>query len=183
MAVVGRVARVHGLRGQVIVNPETDFAESRFAPGQVLYRATRPGEAAATLRVATVRFHRGRPIVGFEGIESIDEAEPLAGAELRVPVGWLEALPENAFYEHDLAGCRVETRAGEEIGQVDRVGGEGGSSHLVVSTREGEVLVPLAADICVSIDVGRKVIVIEPPDGLLELNRERRRTKPGKSRG
>ncbi len=169
MALVGRVARVHGLKGDVIINPETDFPESRFQPGAVVHRRTGGGIEALT--VATVRFHRGRPIVRFEGIESITGAEPLAGLELRVPVASLEALPADRFYHHDLVGCRVETRSGEMVGEVDHVEGESGTSQLAVNGPRGEVLVPLAATICVGIDVGRKVIVIEPPEGLLDLNR------------
>jgi 16S rRNA processing protein RimM len=179
MAIVGRVARVHGLRGQVVVNPETDFPESRFGPGRVVYRA-RDG-APDPLRVASFRLHRGRPIVGFEGIDLIDQAEGLAGLELRVPLESLEALPANAFYRHDLIGCRVETRSGLLLGSVGRVEGEGGASRLVVATGGGDVLVPLAADICVAVDVGRKLIVIEPPEGLLELNREGHRSKDRRS--
>ncbi len=174
MAVVGRVARVHGLRGDVIINPETDFPESRFRPGGVVYRRA-GGDGAEALRVVTFRVHRGRPIVRFEGIDSIDQAEPLAGLELRVPVASLETLPADRFYHHDLTGCRVETRSGEVVGQVDHVEGQSGTSQLSVATAEGEVLVPLAAGICVTIDVGRKLIVIEPPPGLLELNRRKPR--------
>ena len=172
MAVVGRIARVHGLRGDVVIDPETDFPDSRFQVGRVVYRSA-SGERPDALRVATVRFHRGRPIVHFEGIDSIDEAELLAGLELRIPVSALETLPAGMFYHHDLAGCRVETRSGEVIGQVDHIEGEADASQLAVATGQGEVLVPLAAGICVSIDVGRKVIVIEPPEGLLDLNRRR----------
>ncbi len=170
MVVVGRIARVHGLRGNVVIDPQTDFPESRFGPGSTVYRAGANGEIAA-LRVTECRMHRGRPIVGFDGIESIDEAEPMAGAELRVPEASLEPLPPNSFYHHDLVGCRVETRAGDRIGTVERVEGDGGASRLAVATGSGEVLIPLAADICVRVDVARKVVVIEPPEGLLELNR------------
>ncbi len=168
MAVVGRIARVHGLRGQVVVNPETDFPESRFEPGHTVYRE-QDGQPQA-MRVTSLRLHRGRPIVGFEGIESIDEAEPLAGTELRVPTAALETLPPNVFYVHDLVGCRVETRAGAAVGTVERVEGEGGASRLAVATADGEVLVPLAADICERIDIAGKLIVIEPIEGLLDLN-------------
>lgn len=173
MVLVGRVARVHGLRGQIVVNPETDFPDARFRIGSVVYRVATDGEPEP-LKIAAVRFHRGRPIVGFEGVESIDQAEALTGVELRVPVASLEKLPAGAFYHHDLAGCRVQTQSGEVVGEVDRVEGESSASRLVVTTGRGdEVLVPLATDICVSIDVGRKSIVIEPPAGLLEVNRSR----------
>ena len=171
MVLVGRVVRVHGLRGQVVVNPETDFPESRFQPGAVVYRV-RAG-AAEPMRVTSLRLHRGRPIVGFEGIESIEQAEP---------------LPANTFYVHDLVGCRVETRSGQMVGSVARVEGAGGASLLAVETGDGEVLVPLVADICVAIDIARKWIAIEPPEGLIEVNRvrprpEHRRSHKGESRG
>jgi 16S rRNA processing protein RimM len=77
MAMVGRIARPHGNRGQVIVNPETDFPASRFRPGARLFtwRAGRVEEVVLT----SVRFHRERPIVGIEGVGSMDDAERLAG--------------------------------------------------------------------------------------------------------
>ncbi len=172
MALVGRIARVHGLRGQVIINPTTDFPESRFSPGSVVFRAA-PGGGPQPLRVVSVRFHRDRPIVGFEGVQTIELAEPLVGAELKVPVEWLQALPAGTYYQHDLVGCRVETRSGTTVGEVARVEGEAGASRLAIGSGDEELLVPLAADICVSIDVAKKVIVIEPPEGLLDVNRRR----------
>ena len=73
MVLVGRVARAHGNKGQVIVNPETDFPEERFQPGHELF--TLRGGSVQALRVEAVRFQRGRPIVGIEGIGSITAAE------------------------------------------------------------------------------------------------------------
>jgi 16S rRNA processing protein RimM len=181
MVLVGRVARVHGLRGEVIVNPETDFPEERFAPGGIVY-CRRPGGADA-LRVATCRVQRGRPILGFDGIGAVEAAEPLAGAELRVPAGWLEPLPPGSYYRHDLVGCRVHLVSGEAVGTVERVDGDGGATRLVVAAASGEVLVPLAGDICRSIDTGAKLIVIEPPEGLLDLNVTRPRAEASRAHG
>jgi len=168
MVVVGRVARTHGIRGQVIVNPETDFVEQRFRDGAVLY--ARRNATAQPLTVSAVRVHHGRPILTLEGIASIEEAEWLAGAELRIPAGALQRLPANQFYRHDLVGCRVRTAAGLDLGVVEAVEGPQQSSHLVVRRGRHEVLVPLAADICIEIDARGRNIVIEPPEGLLELN-------------
>jgi 16S rRNA processing protein RimM len=169
LALVGRIARAHGIRGQVIVNPETDFPESRFQPGAVL-QVRRNGSLQA-LRVTTCRFHRGRPIIGLEGVETMNDAEELAGLELRVPAGELEPLPPGTFYRHDLVGCQVETAGGDAVGEVSAVEGEMGTSRLVVRSPRGEVLVPLAEAICVNIDTGARRIVIDPPEGLLDLNR------------
>jgi 16S rRNA processing protein RimM len=168
MVVVGRVARTHGLRGEVAVEPETDFPEARFAPGKTVYAMA--GTAMRALVIEHVREHKGRPLVTFEGVESIEAAEALGRAELRVPLEDLEALPPGQYRHLDLVGCAVETAAGEAVGRVLRVEGAATSSRLVVGGARGEVLVPLAAEICVSIDPAAGRIVIAPPDGLLDLN-------------
>ena len=173
MAVVGRVARPHGIRGQVVVNLETDFPHERFQAGAEFFVKRTPAAVnVERLVIATVRFHNERPIVGFEGVDDMNQAKALGGTELRVPLDRLAALPPATFYRHDLVGCAVERLDGSRIGQVTDVEGSLGGSRLVVSTERGEVLVPLAAEICRSIDTAGKRIVIEPPDGLLELNQK-----------
>jgi 16S rRNA processing protein RimM len=168
MAVVGRIARAHGIRGQVIVNPETDFPEERFQPGAELF-VERGGRVDA-LTVTTARFHRDRPVIGIAGIETMTDAETLAGLELRVPVDRLAALPPGTFYRHDLVGCRVETRDGAPVGVVSNVEGTMSGSRLVVDGEAGEVLIPLVGEICTLVDPESKRIVIDPPAGLIEAN-------------
>jgi 16S rRNA processing protein RimM len=168
MAVVGRIARPHGIRGQVIVNVETDFPGQRFRPGAELF-VDRRG-VVESLTLTTVRFHQGRPIIGIAGVGRIEEAQALAGLELRVPAEGLVRLPAGMFYRHDLVGCRVETTAGEPVGVVTRVEGTVDISRLVVAADEDEILIPLVSEICTGIDANAKSIVINPPDGLLTLN-------------
>jgi 16S rRNA processing protein RimM len=168
MAAVGRIARAHGIRGQVIVNPETDFPEQRFKPGAKVF--IRRGSSVDALVVATVRFQNGRPVIGLEGVETMNDAETLAGLEMRVPVEELAKLPAGTFYHHDLVGCHVVTGRGEEVGIVEGVEGTVGGSRLVVAGAKGEILIPLASEICPTIDVAARRIVIDPPEGLLDLN-------------
>jgi 16S rRNA processing protein RimM len=169
MALVGRIARPHGLRGHVLVNLETDFPEERFKPGGVVYVASPEGPRPLTIE--DVRFHQGRPLVGFAGVEDVTQAQALQHAELRTTVEQLETLPDGSYYRHDLVGCDVVTRNGERVGRVARVEGPREGSRLVIGEGREEVLIPLVADICVAIDTAARRIVIEPPDGLLELNR------------
>ena len=168
MAVVGRIARAHGIRGQVIVNLETDFPEERFQPGAELY-IERNG-TVQSLRLTTVRFHRDRPVVGIDGVDTMNDAEALAGSELRVPRGCLAALPARTFYRHDLIGCSVETAGGQRVGTVRDVEGTLAGSRLVVDGADGEILIPLVTEICRTVDVKTKRIVIDAPEGLLDLN-------------
>ena len=168
MALVGRIARAHGIRGQVIVNPETDFPDERFQPGAELF--IERGGTVETLTVTTARFHRARPVIGIAGVETMNEAAPLAGQELRVPLDRLTALPAGTFYRHDLIGCRVETADGRAVGIVRDVEGTLTGSRLVVDGDRGEVLIPLVSAICTAVDAASKRIVIDPPDGLIEAN-------------
>jgi 16S rRNA processing protein RimM len=168
MVVVGRIARAHGNRGQVIVDPATDFPEERFKAGSVL--SIRRGDTTESMTVEHVRFHRGRPIIGLAGIDSMDAAEALAGTELRIGIDALQPLPAGSFYHHDLIGCLVVTSRGETIGRVRSVEGEGAGSRLVVEQTNGDVLIPMVEGICMAIDVTGRKIVVEPPEGLLDLN-------------
>ncbi|HEY7170652.1 MAG TPA: ribosome maturation factor RimM [Vicinamibacterales bacterium] len=172
MAAVGRIARAHGIRGQVIVNLDTDFPEARFQPGAELF--IERDRRVEPLTITTVRFQQGRPVIGLRGVDDMNAAIALAGTELRVPRQWLAALPTGTFYRHDLVGCQVETSDGRPIGVVSAVEGDQGGSRLVVDTPDGELLVPLAAEICPTIDPAARRIVIAPPEGLLELNQNRR---------
>jgi 16S rRNA processing protein RimM len=167
-AVVGRIARAHGIRGQVIVDPETDFPQERFRPGAEMF-VERDGTVEA-VTLTTVRFQHDRPVVGIAGIDTMTDAERLAGLELRIPAAQLAALPDGWYYRHDLIGCQVETRTGEAVGVVRDVEGTTAGSRLVVDGRRGEVLIPLATEICPTIDPAAKRIVIDPPAGLLEVN-------------
>ena len=167
-AVVGRVARAHGIRGHVIVNPDTDFVDDRFRVGAELL--ARRGGRVERLRVTAMRIHLGRPIVAIEGVETMNDAQAMAGLELRVPVAELAPLPSGTFYRHDLIGCRVETTGGDLVGEVVAVEGSGEASRLVVATPRGEELVPLASEMVPVVDPPARRIVIAAPDGLLGLN-------------
>jgi 16S rRNA processing protein RimM len=167
---VGRVARTHGNRGQVIVNPETDFAHERFRVGEVLFVG--PEGQAVARRITAARFHQGRPVVALDGIASMDDAEAIAGAELWMPSSALPPLPASTFYRHDLVGCEVRDTHGAVVGRVSDVQGPMERSHLVVEGPRGEVLIPLVETMCVRVDPESGVIVIDPPEGLLDANRQ-----------
>jgi 16S rRNA processing protein RimM len=166
LVLVGRVARAHGNKGQVIVNPETDFPDERFRIGGTLL----VGEAATPHRIRDVRFQKGRPVIALEGIDSMNDAEALTGADLKVPAAPAGSLPEGTFFHYDLIGCDVVDTAGQSIGAVTAVEGTMEMSRLVVAGARGEVLIPLVAAICTEIDIARRRIVANPPAGLLNVN-------------
>ena len=175
MPVIGRIVRPHGNKGGVVVHPETDFGADRFQAGARVFWRRR--DVQDQVVIADSRERDGRWVVRFEGVTTIDEAESLRDLELRIPEEHLRPLAAGRFYVHDLVGCRVETARGGVIGRVGRVELSTGTPLLVVDGRSGEVLVPLAETICRRIDVAAKVIEIDPPDGLVELN-ETKRSRP-----
>ncbi|ODS56116.1 MAG: 16S rRNA processing protein RimM [Acidobacteria bacterium SCN 69-37] len=172
MVTVGRIIRPHHNKGHVVVMPETDFPHERFAVGSVLYRE-RDGRGEPVV-VSARREHEGRWVVGFEGVETISEAETLRGIELRVPAEDVKPLGPGAFYAFDLVGCRVQTADGRDVGPVARVDLATGIPLLVID-EGGEVLIPFSEAICTRIDPAARLIVIDPPAGLIELNRPARR--------
>ena len=168
LLLVGRVARAHGNRGQVIVNLETDFAEDRFTVGQTLLVG--PREPRAARRIEAVRFQQGRPIVALEGVSTMTDAEALSGAELWMPASAIGPLPPDTYYRHDLVGCEVRDLKDAVIGRVTSVEGTLERSHLIVQGSHGEMMIPLVAEICVRVDPAARTIVVNPPEGLLDVN-------------
>lgn len=171
MVLVGRVVKPHGLSGHVVVHPETDFVQQRYAPGSLVW--TRRGDAIDVLTVAGMRLQGGRPVVRFDGLERIEDIEQLIGCELRIPEASLQPLEPGHYYEHQLTGCAVVLRTGEQIGTVVRVQGGAGASYLIVEGPRGEILIPFVQPICPVVDVVGRMIRIEPPEGLLDVNRRR----------
>jgi 16S rRNA processing protein RimM len=166
LLLVGRVARPHGIRGHVIVNPETDFPAERYKVGQALLVG--PEGRTTTREILEVRFHQGRPILALAGIVTIDEAETLAGMDLWISAHDVEPLPERTYYRHDLVGCEVRTTSDAVIGRVTAVEGTLDRSYLVV---DGDVMLPLVEGICREVDLASRRIVVDPPEGLIELYR------------
>ena len=166
LLLVGRIARPHGIRGQVIVNPETDFMEDRFRAGQIL-KVGSP-DRTRDYEILEVRFHQGRPIVRLASIDTMDDAAALAGADLWLPEAGLAPLPDGTFYRHELIGCEVRDVEGTVLGRVTAVEGSLDRSYLVV---EGHLMIPLVSGICLGVDMGERRITVDPPEGLVDLNR------------
>ena len=168
LIVVARVARTRGLRGEVVADLLTDFPGRFEALEDVI--AVAPDGSRRSLQIEEHWFQAKRIIFKFAGYDSIDEARELAGFQIAVPASDRVELSKDQFYEWELAGCRVETIAGKRVGVVREVMRTGGVEILVVAgDAEVEFLIPMAEEICVEIDVSRKLVRIDPPEGLLEL--------------
>jgi 16S rRNA processing protein RimM len=169
--VVARIGRPHGVRGEVTVEVRTDDPDLRFVPGAPLL--TDPPERGP-LVLAGRRWHREVLLLAFEGVGSREEAEELRGTELVVPVTDLPALEDpDEFYDHQLVGLTARLPDGTPLGEVTAVRHEGNSLLVVRRSRPGqpddEVLVPFVSAIVPTVDVAGGFVVVDPPEGLLEL--------------
>jgi 16S rRNA processing protein RimM len=168
LVVVARVARTRGLRGEVVADLYTDFPE-RFANLEQVI-AIGPDGSRRSLQIEEHWFQGNRIIFKFASFDSIDEAKELAGYQLAVPEDERIELAADHFYEWELVGCRVESVDGTSIGVVSEVMKTGGVEVLlIVGDAQREYMVPMAHEICVEIDIARKRIRIDPPEGLLDL--------------
>ena len=117
----------------------------------------------------------GQAIFHFEGSNSISDAEKLVGLEVQIPFTDRKKLPASSYYISDLIGCEVREKSGAVVGTVRDVqitgGGVTGTPLLTVDSAEGEILIPLAQEICVRVDTKERCIEVVLPEGLRELNR------------
>lgn len=171
--VVGHITKPHGTRGELFVNPLTDRPDDVFAPGRQLILGTDQGELddeAGLVTVETARpFKRGL-LLRLEEIATREDADDVAQRYLLLPVGALPPLDEGELFYHQLLGLRVETVRGETVGVVREVFETEPHHLLEVESADGRRrLVPFAERIIRSVDLGAGAMVIDPPEGLLDL--------------
>lgn len=174
--VVGRVGKAHGLAGDVTVELRTDEPELRFADGAAVFLV--PASAATTsnltklsdkITVAGSRFHSGRFLVRFAGIDGRSEAESIRGMLIEAEIDPTE-LPaeEDSYYDRQLIGLLVQATDATKLGIVVRVDHLPGQDYLIVSMGDGEVMVPFVAAIVPKVDLEQRLITVAPPPGLFD---------------
>ena len=170
--------RPHGVRGEVAAEILTDFPERLTHLKSVELWDGRGAPRRVAVRKCWLSHSRGgQAIFHFVGTESVDDARKLVGLEVQVPLSDRVKLPAGSYYISDLVGCAVRERHGSsDLGLVRDVEIHGdeisGTPNLVVDTARGELLVPLAQEICVDVDLAARRIVVVLPEGLRELNLE-----------
>ena len=177
LVTVARVLRPHGRRGEVACEILTDFPDrlTHLKSVELWIGSSEPRHVA--VRSCWLSQSRGgQAVFHFEGSDSISDAEKLVGLEVQIPLADRMELPSGSYYVTDLMGCEVREKNGAALGRVRDVQfiGEGvaGTPILVVDSLRGELLIPLAQEICVAIDVGARRIEVALPEGLLDLNRD-----------
>jgi 16S rRNA processing protein RimM len=170
---VARILRPHGRHGEVAAEILTDFPERLTRlNAATLWDGRAEPRRAAILSCWISQSRGGQAIIHFEGSDSISSAEKLVGLEVQIPVSERMKLPSGSYYVSDLTGCEVCEKDGAALGRVSEVQFTGGTPLLVVNSPSGELLIPLAQEICVRVDTAARRIEVVLPEGLLDLNHE-----------
>lgn len=167
LVAIANIVRTRGLKGEVVADMLTDFPE-RFESLVDVIGVRENGERLE-LKIEKFWFQNDRVILKFVGFDTIESGETLRNVEICVPEPDVVELDEDEYFDWELAGCKVETIEGTEIGEVRELMRTGGTELLVVAGESKEYLIPFAETICVEVDIENKLIRIDPPEGLLEF--------------
>jgi 16S rRNA processing protein RimM len=166
LVAIARIVRPRGLKGELFAEVLTDFPDRFEGLTEVII--VPPKDNRTQLKIDDFRFQNERLVLKFAGIDSVEAAESLRDAEICIPESEAVSLEEDEFFDWQLEGCRVETVDGEFLGTVRELMRTGGTELLVVEG-ERELLIPFADAICPEVDIEKKLILVDPPEGLLEF--------------
>jgi len=167
LVTIAKIVRTRGLRGEAVADLLTDFPE-RF-DGLRTVSAKFPDGRIEELRLEDSWFQKGRVILRFAGIDTVEKAEELRGADICIAESETVELEEDEFFDWQLEGCRAVTLDGVELGEVRELMRTGGTEILIVAGGDKEYMIPFAEAICTEVDIENKLIRIDPPEGLLDF--------------
>ena len=169
LVAVGEVLRPWGLHGEMRVRPLTDRPRERFTHLHECVLWEPEPDRREPCRIASCRFEGESLLVRMEGVASPEDARRFTGRLLAVAQEDALPAPEGHFYPWEMAGAVVETPDGRRVGEFVRVEGSEGQPLWVVAEGGREHLVPAVPEIVLDVNVAARRIVIDPPEGLLEL--------------
>jgi 16S rRNA processing protein RimM len=171
------------VRGEVAAEILTDFPERLPKLSRVtLWNGIVAPRSVEVRRCWLSHSRGGQAIFHFASTNSVEDAKKLIGFEVRIPLTERATLPDGSYYISDLVGCEVSETTGTKVGVVRdvEINGENiqGTPLLAVeldparigTTSEAEILIPLAQDICVRVDLSARRIEVILPEGLLDVN-------------
>ena len=166
---VARAVRTRGLKGEIVAELLTDFPKRFDEINQLT--VVGPSGDLTTVELEDFWFQNDRIILKLVNCNSVEAAERFRDCEFCVTESEIVELEQDEYFDFDLEGCTVRDVDGREVGRVESVLKTGGPEILVVLAENGaEIMVPFAESIIIKVDIAAKEILIDPPEGLLELN-------------
>ncbi|MEV6337962.1 ribosome maturation factor RimM [Nocardia vinacea] len=169
--VIGRVAKSHGVRGELVVEVRTDDPDARFAPGVRLRGRAARSKEVREFTVESAREHSGRLLVQLVGVSDRTAADALRGTLFVVDSAELPPSEDpDEFYDHELEGLTVQLTDGTVVGEVTEVLHSAAGELLSVRAADDgrEILIPFVTAIVPTVSLADQLVVIDPPEGLLD---------------
>jgi len=163
--VIGQILTPQGIKGKLKVTVVTDFPQ-RFDPGSKIYINKQP------LTIESTEWHKGKAIIKLNTIDNIENAQRLQGQPIEINHSQLRSLPEGQYYHFQLIGLEVWTTEGELLGNITEILTAESNDNYIVLGAKGKILIPAIEDVVKSIDLNKGRAVIEPIEGLLNLNQK-----------
>lgn len=159
---VGQIVNIHGLRGEVKVNPRTDYPEF-FEEISGVYK-----KDGTYLKITGIKYHKNTVILKFKGVNSVDEAQALRSEVLYVPREYFDDLPEGVYLIADIIG--LEVREGDIVYGTITDCLQTGSNDVYVVEKKGSapILVPALEDVILEVNIEEKYMTVKLPEGLLD---------------
>ncbi|WP_138751611.1 ribosome maturation factor RimM [Paenibacillus sinopodophylli] len=167
---VGKVVNTHGIRGELKILSQTDFAETRFAAGNKLLMKSEESGASLEVKIISSRANKNVYILKLEGFTDINQVEKYKGWVLKISQDKQEALDEGEYYYHEIIGCRVVSDEGEELGVISEILSPGANDVWVVDRPKGsgkQLLLPVIDDVLLKVDKKEKVVTVHLMEGLI----------------
>ena len=161
--VVGRIGRAHGVLGEATVQVQTDDPDLRFKVGAKLIL-----DNGKDLTIRSARWHNQILLLAFDGVVDRNQIEELRDQMISAEVD-ITSLSPGEYHYQQLLGCQVFLQNDELIGEVDEIVKLPGQDLLSVAKNGKKVLIPMVKKIIISIDILTKKIVVDPPEGLLDV--------------
>lgn len=164
MFVVGKIVNTHGLKGEVKVYPTTDD-EKKFEKLKEVYVSQKQ---LKKFTIESVRYHKKMVLIKFKEINSIEEAELLKNAVLKIERKDALQLQENEYYISDLYGMKISTQEGRELGTLIDILYTGSNDVYVVENEETkkQILLPAIHQVIKQVDIEKNVMIVSLLEGL-----------------
>lgn len=167
MIPIGRVIRSQGNKGELKTKIYCKPEEESFFFHEICFKLN---EGVSRYKVSSFRVHKDFFILKLETVDSISQAESFVGKDILIPEKDLETLDKEHYYNFQIMECAVFTKDGHMVGTVRDIINIKDNDLLEIEKEGKIILIPFSQSICLEVDPEKKRIVIDPPNGLLELN-------------
>ncbi len=166
---VGRVISAHGTRGEVAIEPYTDFPEERFAAGQSILL----GDEMEPVEIESMRPHKNRMLLRFDHVVNRDDAEAMRGTWLFIPEDAAVELEEDTYFVHQILGLTVQTEEQQILGTVTDVLFTGANEVYVIKPAESvnkgrDILIPATTEVIKNVDLAAGLLTVALLPGIVD---------------